>query len=147
MAKILVVYCSLTGNTKAAAAQVALGARAVAGVQAVIKTAGQTEARDLEGCDGVAFGSYDAFDYMGGALKDFFDRTFYPTQHHVTGKPYAAFVTHAAGGKAIKSIESVAKSFQLSKAAESVSAREPLQGDDLLRLQKLGTQLAQAVVR
>lgn len=28
---------------------------------------------------------------MGGGLKDFFDRTFYPTQGQVTEKPYVAF--------------------------------------------------------
>jgi flavodoxin len=147
MAKILVVYCSLTGNTKAAATQVALGARTVAGVQAVVKPAGQAEPKDLEACDGVAFGSYDAFNYMGGALKDFFDRTFYPTQHHITGKPFVAFVTHAAGGQAVQSIESLAASFQLRKAAKSLVLQEPLQGADLIRLQKLGAQLAEAIAR
>jgi len=33
----------------------------------------------------------------------------------VTDKPYAAFVTHGGGGRAIQSIESIAKSFKLSK--------------------------------
>ena len=144
MAKILVVYCSMSGNTKAAAAEVALGAKK-AGTQVVVKCAANADAKDLEDCDAVALGSYDAFDYMGGGLKDFFDRAFYPTQHHVTGKPYVAFVTHAVGGKAVQSIESVAKSFKFKKAAESVVVAERPQGDDLAELRDLGAKLAKAI--
>jgi flavodoxin len=102
MAKILVVYCSLSGNTEVAAQAVADGARS-AGAKVVLKAASQAEPKDLQACDAVALGSYDAFSYMGGALKDFLDRSFYPTQDEVAGKPYAAFVTHGGGGKAIGS--------------------------------------------
>ncbi|NTU52003.1 MAG: hypothetical protein HGA94_06160, partial [Candidatus Aminicenantes bacterium] len=55
-------------------------------------------------------------DFSIDEVKDFFDRTFYPTQGQVTDKPYAAFVTHGGGGRAIQSIESVAQSFKFKKA-------------------------------
>ena len=77
MAKVLVVYCSMTGNTEAAAKAVADGVRE-AGGEAAVKTGFEAGPDDLLGCDAVALGSYDAFSYMGGGLKDFFDRTFYP---------------------------------------------------------------------
>src|ERR1035437_8339544 len=120
MAKILVVYCSLSGNTKAAAEAVAEGARS-AGATVLIKNGFEAQPADLLNCQAVALGSYDAFSYMGGGLKDFLDRAFYPTQNQVTGKPYAAFLTHGGGGKAVASLESVAASFKLHKAAETVS--------------------------
>ena len=60
---------------------------------------------DLQACDAVALGSYDVFSYMGGAIKDFLDRSFYPTQDEVTDKPYVAFVIHEGKGKAIAGIE------------------------------------------
>ena len=81
---------------------------------------------------------------MGGLLKDFFDRAFYPTQGQVTGKPYAAFVTHGGGGRALASLEQIAGSFKFAQAAEPVSVKglpdEAAQAD----LRALGAKLAEA---
>ena len=89
MAKILVVYCSMSGNTKVAAEAVAEGAR-TSGAEVHVKCCAEAGPEDLTACDAVALGSYDAFSYIGGGLKDFFDRSFYPTQGAVTDKPYVA---------------------------------------------------------
>ena len=92
----------------------------------------------------MALGSYDAFSYMGGGLKDFFDRAFYPTQGQVTDKPYAAFVTHGGGGKAIQSIESIAQSFKLKKIAGAVLIKGKPEGQAIADLKELGAKLAAA---
>ena len=141
MSKVLVVYCSMSGNTKAAAEAVAEGARA-AGVQVTLKEGFAALPDDLLECGAVALGSYDAFSYMGGGLKDFLDRAFYPTQGKVTDKPYAAFLTHGGGGKAIQSIESTAQSFKLKKVAESVLIKGKPEGQTLSGLRALGAKLA-----
>ena len=60
MAKVLVVYCSLSGNTKAAAEAVAAGARE-AGARVAVKTGAEAVPEDLTACDAVALGSYDSF--------------------------------------------------------------------------------------
>lgn len=123
MAKVLVVYCSMSGNTKAAA---------------------EAQPGDLLACNCVALGSYDAFSYMGGGLKDFLDRAFYPTQNAVTDKPYAAFVTHGGGGKAVTSIESIAQSFKLKKIADSVLVNGRPDDQAVGKLKALGAKLASA---
>ena len=143
MAKVLVVYCSLSGNTQAAAEAVAEGARA-AGAKVIIKAGFEAQPDDLLNCDAVALGSYDAFSYMGGGLKDFLDRAFYPTQDQITDKPYAGFVTHGGGGKAIGSIESIAQSFKLRKVAEPVLVPGRPQGQAVAKLKELGAKLAAA---
>jgi flavorubredoxin len=143
MSKVLVVYCSMSGNTKAAAEAIAEGAKA-AGAQVVVKQGTDAQPKDLLDCGGVAFGSYDAFSYMGGGLKDFFDRAFYPTQGEVTGKPYAAFLTHGGGGKAIESIESIAQSFKFKKVGEAVLAKGKPEGKAIAELKALGAKLAAA---
>ena len=79
-----------------------------------------------------------------GGLKDFLDRAFYPTQGQVTGRPYAAFVTHGGGGKAVGSIESVAGSFKLRKAAEPVLVKGKPEGEAVEALRALGSKLASA---
>ncbi len=143
MASILVVYCSLSGNTKAAAEAVAEGARS-AGATVTVKNGIEAQPADLLHCQAVALGSYDAFSYMGGGLKDFFDRVFYPTQNQVTGKPFAAFLTHGGGGKAIHSIESLAQSLKLRKAANAVLVKGHPDGKDTADLKALGAKLATA---
>jgi flavorubredoxin len=144
MPKVLVVYCTMSGNTKAAAEAVAAGA-AEAGAEVVLKVGLEAGPEDLADCDAVALGSYDAFSYMGGGLKDFLDRAFYPTQGEVTDKPYAAFVTHGGGGRAISSLESVAKSFKLRQAAEAVLVQGLPGPADVAKLKELGAKLAAAV--
>jgi multimeric flavodoxin WrbA len=123
MAKILVVYHSMSGNTEAAAKAVAEGAASVPGTEVVVKKALEATPEDLVQCDGVAVGSFDAFSYMAGGLKDFFDRTYYPTQGLVTGKPYVAFLTHGGGGRAIDSMVNICQAFNLARAAEPVLVR------------------------
>jgi len=143
MSKVLVVYCSMSGNTKAAAEAIAAGAKA-AGARVTLKTGTEAQPEDLLECDAVALGSYDAFSYMGGGLKDFLDRAFYPTQGQVTDKPYAAFVTHGGGGKAGQSIESLAKSFKLKKIAPALLITGKPEGQAIADLKELGAKLAAA---
>ena len=143
MAKVLVVYCSMTGNTKAAAEAVAEGAR-TAGAEVVLKEGLKAEPDDLLACDAVALGSYDAFSYMGGGLKDFLDRALYPTRSAVANKPYAAFLTHGGGGKALASIESVAGAFKFQKAVDAVSVKGRPDAQAVASLQALGATLAAA---
>jgi flavorubredoxin len=141
MSKVLVVYCSMSGNTKAAAEAIAEGAQ-TAGARVTLKEGADAQPKDLLECDAVALGSYDAFSYMGGGLKDFLDRAFYPTQGQVTDKPYAAFVTHGGGGKAIESIESIAQSFKFKKAVKPVLVKGKPEGQAIVDLRALGAQLA-----
>ena len=93
MARVLIVYHSLSGNTKAAAEAVAEGAKA-GGADPVLKEGLQAGPEDLRACDAIAIGTPDYFSYMAGGLKDFFDRSFYPTQGQVVDKPCGIFVTH-----------------------------------------------------
>jgi len=143
MSKVLVVYCSMSGNTKAAAEAIAEGAKC-AGAEVTLKEGPAAQPNDLLECDAVALGSYDAFSYMGGGLKEFLDRVFYPTQGQVTDKPYAAFLTHGGGGKAIQSIESIAQSFKLKKVAEPVLIKGRPEGQVLTDLKALGAKIAAA---
>ncbi|MCX6094529.1 MAG: flavodoxin, partial [Candidatus Bipolaricaulota bacterium] len=141
MTNVLVVYCSMSGNTKAAAEAVAAGAEG-AGAHVTLKTGTDAQPQDLLACDAVALGSYDAFSYMGGGLKDFLDRAFYPTQGQVTDKPYAAFITHGGGGKAGQSVESLAQAFKLKRIAPTVSISGKPAGQGIADLKALGVKLA-----
>jgi len=144
MAKVLVVYHSQGGNTKAAAEALAKGARSIEGTEVVIKEALKADAKDLLECDGVALGTPDYFSYMAGGLKDFFDRTFYPTQGEVTDKPCVIFVTHGGGGRALDSVKKIAASFKLKEVTEPVLVRGRPDAAAEERLASIGKALAEA---
>ncbi|OIO35068.1 MAG: flavodoxin [bacterium (Candidatus Ratteibacteria) CG_4_9_14_3_um_filter_41_21] len=142
MAKILVIYHSQGGNTKSAAKFVAQGAQA-AGSRVELREAEKAKSKDLLECDGVAFGSPDYFNYIAGGLKDFFDRTFYPTQEKVAGKPYVAFITHGGGGKAKGSIELLCRIFKFKKIAETLLIKQRPDSAAIIQLKELGKKLAE----
>jgi len=146
MKRILIVYYSLGGNTKAAAKAVTKGCEE-SGAQIVLREGLKATEKDLLDCDGLVVGTPDYFSYMAGGLKDFFDRTFYPTQGQVTDKPYVAFVTHGGGGKAITSVESTCASFKFKKVAEPVTVKGKPDAQASAELMELGKKLVQSLGR
>lgn len=85
-----------------------------------MKTGLDAKVEDFLNCDGLVVGSPDYFNYMAGGLKDFFDRTYFPTKGKVDDIPYVAFITCSVGGgeKTIKSVEEMCENFKLKKMAE-----------------------------
>ena len=144
MAKILIVFHSQSGNTKAAAQAVAQGARDVSGTEIVLKEALQATTEDLLSCDAIAVGTPDYFSYMAGGLKDFFDRTYYPTQGRVTDKPCGIFVTHGGGGKAVDSVKSICSTFKFKNISEPVVVKNAPDAKARAALMNLGKLLAEA---
>jgi multimeric flavodoxin WrbA len=145
MAKVLVVYHSLGGNTAKMADAVADGARSVEGTEVVVKTGLEADTDDLLGCDAIAIGSPDYFSYMAGGLKDFLDRTYYPSQGKVAGKPAAAF--GSAGGPAevvLKVLEQAIEWFKLKRVAEPVGTSGGVSAGAVAACQELGRKLAEA---
>lgn len=145
MPKVLVVYYSLSGNTRQMAEAVVEGARSVAGTEVILKTGLEATIEDLLECQGVALGSPDYFSDMAGGMKDFFDRTYYPAQGKVTGKPCVLF--GSAGGPATRVIESLrkmAQRFKLEEVAPAVGASGKPTDAVLQECRDLGARLAQA---
>ena len=146
MAKVLVVYYTLGGNTKTAAEAVAGGARS-AGADVIMKTGLEAGPEDLLACDAIAVGTPDYFSYMAGGLKDFFDRSLYPTRGQVTGKPCGIFVTHGGGGRAVESMKSICGSFKFEQVADPVLVLNSPDAKATEALEQLGSGLAEAAQR
>lgn len=75
MAKILVLYDTQTGHTRAMAEAVAAGARAIPGTEVVLKQVEEAQASDLFEADGIAVGSPTWCGLMTWKLKRFFDES------------------------------------------------------------------------
>jgi len=144
MGEVLVVFHSQGGNTRAAAEAVAQGAKDVPGTEVVVKEALEADEPDLLGCGALAVGTPDYFSYMAGGLKDFFDRTYYPTQGSVTDKLCGIFVTHGGGGRAVDSVKSVCGSFKFKLVGEPVLVKNAPDAGARAELAALGKALAEA---
>jgi len=150
MKRILIVYHSQEkGNTRRMAELVAQGCLQVDGVEVSLVNVNEQRA-DMdaaEQADGYALGSPDYYSYMAGGLKQFFDDLCIASwaKRRVTGKPYVAFLTHGGGGKAIDSIESLAKAMKLEPAAPSVVCQGAPSGPAVDQSIALGRALAERV--
>ncbi|MBW2560996.1 MAG: NAD(P)H-dependent oxidoreductase, partial [Deltaproteobacteria bacterium] len=146
MARILIVYHSQTGNTEEMARMVAQGAASIENTEVTMKETADASLEDLLTCDGIAIGTPENFGYMSGAIKDFFDRTFYPAEGKVFRKPYVVFISAGNDGTgALNSIERIALGYQFKKVYDPVIARGTQGGvtDEILaRCRELGQTIA-----
>lgn len=144
MKRLLIVFHSQTGRTERLAEAVLRGASA---------EAEQVETRRLRAlaagidellwCDGLLIGTPENFGFMSGAVKDFFDRTFYPAQGKVHQLPYAVFVSCGNDGTgAVRQIERIARGYPFRKVAEPVIARGEVTREAVTQCEELGQTMA-----
>jgi len=142
-ARLLVVFHSQGGSLERMAEAVLEGAGRVDDVEVRARRALEAGLDDLLWARAVLFGTPENFGYMSGALKDFFDRTFYPAQGRVQQLPYAAFVKAGNDGTgAVTSIERIVRGYPLRKVAEPVIVRGEIGEGDLVRCAELGETVA-----
>ena len=99
--------------------------------------------RDLLTCHGVLFGTPENFGYMSGAIKDFFDRTFYPAQPYRLNLPYALFISAGNDGTgAVRQIDRILLGYPMRQVAEPVICRGTVTAEHLTQCEELGMLLA-----
>ncbi len=143
MARIVVLYSSLSGHTRTMAAHVADGARLVPGAEVALMDAADLDLAAVEAADGVAVGSPNYYSYPSGQVKHFFDVAF--RRPAFKGKPYVGFSTHGGGGGISGVLDRLAESLGMERAAEGLDVAQEPQGDQVRACRKLGQTLAEAV--
>ena len=92
--RLLIVAHAPSVNTRRLRDAVVAGARSpdIRGVSVTVKNPLEAGPSDVLTAQGIILGTTENLGYMSGALKDFFDRTYYPVLEEQQGLPYALYI-------------------------------------------------------
>ncbi|MCY4143007.1 MAG: NAD(P)H-dependent oxidoreductase [Gammaproteobacteria bacterium] len=145
---LLIVYHSKSGSTERMARAVIQGAQdeELEGVAVVAKSAYQADASDLLQANAIILGTPENFGYMSGALKDFFDRTFYEVEGKIAPLPYTVFIKAGNDGTgALNAIRRIANGYPFVEAQEPLIVKGELTPADTEKCRVLGQTFAAAL--
>lgn len=121
MKTLLIVWHSRTGGARrmAEAAEAAAAAeRDVAVRRLAAEDAGP---QDLLAADGYLFVAPENLASLSGAMKEFFDRCYYPVLDRIQGRPYATMICAGSDGTgATRQIARIATGWRLRTVAEPI---------------------------
>src|SRR5690606_15059574 len=91
MKKLLINMHCPSPNTQRLRDALARGASHpdIKGIELRVTEPLKASAEDVLWADGILLGTSENFGYMSGAMKDFFDRVYYPCLEKTEGRPYA----------------------------------------------------------
>ncbi len=119
MKRLLIVWHSRTGAARAMAQAAADGAAGEPEVEVQMLTADGAQADDLLAADGYLFACPENLAAMSGAMKEFFDRNYYPVLEKLNGRPYAALIAAGSDGTgAARQLARICTGWRLKPIAE-----------------------------
>ena len=155
MKELLIVFHSMTGGAQQMARAAAQGAANEPDVTTRLLRASEAGAEDVLRADGYVFSTPENLAAMAGAMKDFFDRTYYAALDKIAGRPYAVLICAGSDGQnAARQIARIALGWRLKPVAEAlivcthaqtpeaILAPKMIGADDLRRCEEAGAALA-----
>lgn len=152
MTKLLIVYHSRTRGTHQMAEAAYTGARAE--TETVLKRAEETTPEDLRASSGYLFAAPENLAALSGAMKEFFDRCYYPVLGQIEGRPYALMICAGSDGEgAARQATRIATGWRLrevqppliintsAQTPEEILAEKIIPESDLKRCRHLGAAL------
>lgn len=157
-AKLLIVWHSRTGASRAMAQAAADGAADGAAEHGVLIAAQDIEPDHLMDAAAYLFICPENLASMSGQMKEMFDRCYYPLLGRIKGRPYATAIAAGSDGEgAQRQIDRIATGWRLRRVAdpliicthaqteEQILAPKSLAKDDLERCRELGEALATGI--
>lgn len=153
MSRLLIVYHSRTGGTAQMANAAYDAARSE--TETRLQRAEETDARDLLEASGYIFAAPENLAALSGAMKEFFDRCYYPVIGKIEGRPYAQMICAGSDGEnAARQAARIATGWRLkaiqppliicthAQTEAEIQAPKTIEAPDLARCRDLGAAMA-----
>lgn len=145
MKRLLILAHAPSPNTKALRDAVLRGASDpdIEGIEIVVKAPLEAGPEDALAAQAVILGTTENLGYMAGAMKDFFDRSYYPILEKTQGLPYALYIRAGHDGTGTRrAIESIATGLRWRAVQEPLICRGEYKDSFVADCEKLGLTMA-----
>jgi multimeric flavodoxin WrbA len=145
MKQLLIVAHAPSPNTQRLLEAAVRGARhpEIEAVEVKVKPPLEAEPDDVRSCDAILLGTTENLGYMSGALKDFFDRCYYPVLEEQQGLPCALYVRAGHDGTGTRrAVEGIVTGLRWKWAQEPLVLRGEWREDFVAQVEELGLYLA-----
>lgn len=143
--RLLVVAHAPSPNTLALREAVVRGARHpdIAGVEVIERSPFDAGPDDVLAAQAVILGTTENLGYMSGALKDFFDRTYYAVLEQTQGMPYALYIRAGHDGTGTRrGVETIVTGLRWRAVQEPLLCRGEYREEFVGQCEELGTLVA-----
>lgn len=145
MKHLLLIHGGHAGGRTALLVEALAGGASACADEVELRSLPALQARidDLLWAHGLLIATPEHFGYMSGAVKDFFDRTYYPAEGRVDGLPYALVVSAGNDGTGtVRAVERIATGYRWTRVAEPLIVIGAPDAAALRRAGELGQTLA-----
>ena len=143
MKRLLIVAHAPSENTRALRDAVERGARGETGIEVRVVAPLQSGPDDVLAAQAVILGTTENLGYMSGALKDFFDRSYYQCLERTEGKPYALYIRGRHDGTGTRrGVETIVTGLRWRAVQPPLILRGDWQESFIAQCEELGTLMA-----
>jgi multimeric flavodoxin WrbA len=142
---LLIVANTPSENTRLLRDAVVRGARSPDITDVTVRALAPLEAgpEDVLEAQGILLGTTENLGYMSGALKDFFDRIYYPCLERTQGLPYALYIRAGHDGTGTRrAVMSIVTGLRWQAVQEPLVCRGDFRSDFIVQCEELGTLMA-----
>ena len=146
--RLLVVAHSPSVNTRSLLDAVLIGAGSpeFSGVDVVHIPPLEAKPDDVLAAHALILGTTENLGYMSGALKDFFDRSYYPCLEETQGLPYALYIRAGQDGTGTRrAVESITTGLRWRAVQEPLTLRGKFQEGFIDQCKELGMLMAAGI--